>query len=56
MLQFDFVRRSEELENAALTNVTTTGSFCDSQGSVEKFIDISAFMEIKVSSRSAMLA
>ncbi len=49
--------RSEELDNAAAANTTVnnSSSICDSEGSVEKFVDITANLELKVSSRSAMI-
>ena len=50
--------RSEELDNAAAAAnapVNNTSSICDSEGSVEKFVDVTSSLELKVSSRSAML-
>ena len=48
--------RSEELDAAAAnTTATNASSLCESEGSVEKFIDVTANLELKVSSRSAMI-
>jgi E3 ubiquitin-protein ligase MYCBP2 len=50
--------RSEELDNAAANTTTTANnasSTCESEGSVEKFVDVTANLELKVSSRQAMI-
>ena len=50
--------RSEELDNAATGNTTlnNASSICESEGSVEKYVDITSNLELKVSSRQAMIA
>jgi E3 ubiquitin-protein ligase MYCBP2 len=48
--------RSEELDNAAAnTTLNNASSLCESEGSVEKFVDVTANLELKVSSRQAMI-
>jgi hypothetical protein len=57
-LIYKIYSRSEELDNAnAATSgaANAVGSVYDAEGSVEKFVDVTGHLELKVSSRSAMI-